>query len=81
MLPTGDYLFNHFQLNKQAIRCSPQKKSLFFSVKKDVSCFFPHLFQEEKDGEPPKDSLDDLFPNDEEEHAQGSKWTTSQHSY
>uniref|UniRef100_A0A8C1L8L4 Kinesin light chain n=1 Tax=Cyprinus carpio TaxID=7962 RepID=A0A8C1L8L4_CYPCA len=27
---------------------------------------------EEKDGEPPKDSLDDLFPNDEEEHTQGS---------
>uniref|UniRef100_A0A8C1QR83 Kinesin light chain n=1 Tax=Cyprinus carpio TaxID=7962 RepID=A0A8C1QR83_CYPCA len=26
---------------------------------------------EEKDGEPPKDSLDDLFPNDEEEHTQG----------
>ncbi|XP_016371881.1 kinesin light chain 1b [Sinocyclocheilus rhinocerous] len=26
---------------------------------------------EEKDGEPPKDSLDDLFPNDEEEHSQG----------
>uniref|UniRef100_A0A3P8XV08 Kinesin light chain n=1 Tax=Esox lucius TaxID=8010 RepID=A0A3P8XV08_ESOLU len=26
---------------------------------------------EEKDGEPPKDSLDDLFPNDEEEHGQG----------
>uniref|UniRef100_A0A8C1L7V4 Kinesin light chain n=1 Tax=Cyprinus carpio TaxID=7962 RepID=A0A8C1L7V4_CYPCA len=26
----------------------------------------------EKDGEPPKDSLDDLFPNDEEEHTQGS---------
>ncbi|KAG9338059.1 hypothetical protein JZ751_027135, partial [Albula glossodonta] len=29
------------------------------------------LLQEEKDGEPPKDSLDDLFPNDEEEHGQG----------
>uniref|UniRef100_A0AAR2JRI7 Kinesin light chain n=1 Tax=Pygocentrus nattereri TaxID=42514 RepID=A0AAR2JRI7_PYGNA len=28
---------------------------------------------EEKDGEPPKDSLDDLFPNDEEEHAQGTQ--------
>ncbi|MGH0157772.1 UNVERIFIED_CONTAM: hypothetical protein FKN15_058561 [Acipenser sinensis] len=27
--------------------------------------------QEEKEGEPPKDSLDDLFPNDEEEHGQG----------
>ncbi|XP_036836834.1 kinesin light chain 1 isoform X5 [Oncorhynchus mykiss] len=27
--------------------------------------------QEEKDGEPPKDSLDDLFPNDEEEQGQG----------
>ncbi|TDH01062.1 hypothetical protein EPR50_G00176240 [Perca flavescens] len=27
--------------------------------------------QEEKDREPPKDSLDDLFPNDEEEHGQG----------
>uniref|UniRef100_A0AAY4EC45 Kinesin light chain n=1 Tax=Denticeps clupeoides TaxID=299321 RepID=A0AAY4EC45_9TELE len=27
---------------------------------------------EEKDGEPPKDSLDDLFPNDEEDHNQGS---------
>uniref|UniRef100_A0A8C8KBH0 Kinesin light chain n=1 Tax=Oncorhynchus tshawytscha TaxID=74940 RepID=A0A8C8KBH0_ONCTS len=26
---------------------------------------------EEKDGEPPKDSLDDLFPNDEEEQGQG----------
>ncbi|KAA0718371.1 Kinesin light chain 4 [Triplophysa tibetana] len=26
---------------------------------------------EEKDGEAPKDSLDDLFPNDEEENAQG----------
>ncbi|XP_061089138.1 kinesin light chain 1-like isoform X4 [Conger conger] len=26
---------------------------------------------EEKDGEPPKDSLDDLFPNDEEEHGPG----------
>uniref|UniRef100_A0AAY4EC37 Kinesin light chain n=1 Tax=Denticeps clupeoides TaxID=299321 RepID=A0AAY4EC37_9TELE len=26
---------------------------------------------EEKDGEPPKDSLDDLFPNDEEDHNQG----------
>ncbi|RXM32991.1 Kinesin light chain 4 [Acipenser ruthenus] len=26
---------------------------------------------EEKEGEPPKDSLDDLFPNDEEEHGQG----------
>lgn len=29
--------------------------------------------QEEKDRETPKDSLDDLFPNDEEEHGQGSK--------
>uniref|UniRef100_A0A8C7SQY6 Kinesin light chain n=1 Tax=Oncorhynchus mykiss TaxID=8022 RepID=A0A8C7SQY6_ONCMY len=28
---------------------------------------------EEKDGEPPKDTLDDLFPNDEEENSQGSK--------
>lgn len=27
--------------------------------------------QEEKDRETPKDSLDDLFPNDEEEHGQG----------
>ncbi|XP_014009861.1 kinesin light chain 1 isoform X5 [Salmo salar] len=27
--------------------------------------------QEEKDGDPPKDSLDDLFPNDEEEQGQG----------
>ncbi|KAK0141064.1 Kinesin light chain 4 [Merluccius polli] len=27
--------------------------------------------QEEKDGETPKDSLDDLFPNDEEEQGQG----------
>ncbi|MGH0150084.1 UNVERIFIED_CONTAM: hypothetical protein FKN15_039684 [Acipenser sinensis] len=27
---------------------------------------------EEKEGEPPKDSLDDLFPNDEEEHGQGN---------
>ncbi|XP_045556615.1 kinesin light chain 1 isoform X11 [Salmo salar] len=26
---------------------------------------------EEKDGDPPKDSLDDLFPNDEEEQGQG----------
>uniref|UniRef100_A0A673ZY17 Kinesin light chain n=1 Tax=Salmo trutta TaxID=8032 RepID=A0A673ZY17_SALTR len=26
---------------------------------------------EEKDGEPPKDTLDDLFPNDEEENSQG----------
>uniref|UniRef100_A0A3B3QM67 Kinesin light chain n=1 Tax=Paramormyrops kingsleyae TaxID=1676925 RepID=A0A3B3QM67_9TELE len=26
---------------------------------------------EEKDGEPPKDSLDDLFPNEEDEHSQG----------
>ncbi|XP_073775448.1 kinesin light chain 1b isoform X1 [Danio rerio] len=32
---------------------------------------------EEKDGEPPKDSLDDLFPNDEEEHTQGM---TQQHN-
>lgn len=31
--------------------------------------------QEEKDRETPKDSLDDLFPNDEEEHGQGSKNT------
>lgn len=31
------------------------------------------FFQEEKDGEPPKDALDDLFPNDEEENSQGSK--------
>eukprot|EP00066_Takifugu_rubripes_P011977 XP_011601243.1 PREDICTED: kinesin light chain 1-like [Takifugu rubripes] len=29
--------------------------------------------QEEKDCETPKDSLDDLFPNDEEDHGQGSK--------
>uniref|UniRef100_A0A8C5BFB6 Kinesin light chain n=1 Tax=Gadus morhua TaxID=8049 RepID=A0A8C5BFB6_GADMO len=29
--------------------------------------------QEEKDGETPKDNLDDLFPNDEEEQGQGSK--------
>uniref|UniRef100_A0A8C7CZT2 Kinesin light chain n=1 Tax=Oncorhynchus kisutch TaxID=8019 RepID=A0A8C7CZT2_ONCKI len=28
---------------------------------------------EEKDGEPPKDTLDDLFPNDEEDNSQGSK--------
>ncbi|XP_041107893.1 kinesin light chain 1-like isoform X3 [Polyodon spathula] len=28
---------------------------------------------EEKEGEPPKDSLDDLFPNDEEEHSQGKQ--------
>uniref|UniRef100_A0AAY4EC46 Kinesin light chain n=1 Tax=Denticeps clupeoides TaxID=299321 RepID=A0AAY4EC46_9TELE len=28
---------------------------------------------EEKDGEPPKDSLDDLFPNDEEDHNQGTQ--------
>jgi len=33
--------------------------------------------QEEKDRETPKDSLDDLFPNDEEEHGQGSKRTGS----
>ena len=32
-----------------------------------------YLLQEEKDGEPPKDTLDDLFPNDEEENSQGSK--------
>uniref|UniRef100_A0A668AGX1 Kinesin light chain n=1 Tax=Myripristis murdjan TaxID=586833 RepID=A0A668AGX1_9TELE len=34
---------------------------------------FCHMLyqQEEKDGETPKDSLDDLFPNDEEEHGQG----------
>jgi len=28
--------------------------------------------QEDKDRETPKDSLDDLFPNDEEEQGQGS---------
>ncbi|KAJ8250474.1 hypothetical protein COCON_G00223960 [Conger conger] len=28
---------------------------------------------EEKDGEPPKDSLDDLFPNDDDENSQGFK--------
>merc|ERR1719357_435393 len=27
--------------------------------------------QEEKDGEAPKDNLDDLFPNEEEEHSPG----------
>lgn len=35
--------------------------------------------QEEKDRETPKDSLDDLFPNDEEEHGQGSKNNSVQH--
>lgn len=30
--------------------------------------------QEEKDRETPKDNLDDLFPNDEEDQGQGSKW-------
>lgn len=35
-------------------------------------CFMSYQ-QEEKDRETPKDSLDDLFPNDEEEHGQGSK--------
>lgn len=34
--------------------------------------------QEEKDRETPKDSLDDLFPNDEEEHGQGSKNNSTQ---
>lgn len=31
------------------------------------------LQQEEKDREAPKDTLDDLFPNDEEDHGQGSE--------
>uniref|UniRef100_A0A8B9KAW6 Kinesin light chain n=1 Tax=Astyanax mexicanus TaxID=7994 RepID=A0A8B9KAW6_ASTMX len=35
----------------------------------------------EKDGEPPKDSLDDLFPNDEEEHAQGTVAAAQQGGY
>lgn len=37
--------------------------------------------QEEKDRETPKDSLDDLFPNDEEEHGQGSKKKSIQQSF
>lgn len=36
--------------------------------------------QEEKDRETQKDSLDDLFPNDEEEHGQGSKSTIQCHN-
>lgn len=36
--------------------------------------------QEEKDRETPKDSLDDLFPNDEDEHGQGSKKKNIQQS-
>lgn len=43
-------------------------------------CFMFHQ-QEEKDRETPKDSLDDLFPNDEEEHGQGSKKKSIQQSF
>uniref|UniRef100_A0A673CBB6 Kinesin light chain n=1 Tax=Sphaeramia orbicularis TaxID=375764 RepID=A0A673CBB6_9TELE len=37
--------------------------------------------QEEKDRETPKDSLDDLFPNDEEEHGQGTVAAAQQGGY
>ncbi|KAJ8393218.1 hypothetical protein AAFF_G00062900 [Aldrovandia affinis] len=43
-------------------------------VPRDQRRLSPHAsahFKEEKDGDLPKDTLDDLFPNDEEEHGQG----------
>uniref|UniRef100_A0A8C7CZU2 Kinesin light chain n=1 Tax=Oncorhynchus kisutch TaxID=8019 RepID=A0A8C7CZU2_ONCKI len=36
---------------------------------------------EEKDGEPPKDTLDDLFPNDEEDNSQGTVAAAQQGGY
>lgn len=37
----------------------------------------PSLCQEEKEGDSTKDSLDDLFPNEEEEHGPGCKCSAS----
>lgn len=46
---------------------------ILVSVRGSDWMFVSSSQQEEKDRETPKDSLDDLFPNDEEEHGQGSK--------
>uniref|UniRef100_A0A8C1NZZ0 Kinesin light chain n=1 Tax=Cyprinus carpio TaxID=7962 RepID=A0A8C1NZZ0_CYPCA len=77
MMALSNHL-NAVESEKQKLRKSEQSVAQLEEEKKHLE-FMNQLKKydedvspsEEKDGEPPKDSLDDLFPNDEEEHTQG----------
>uniref|UniRef100_A0A8C9TLY8 Kinesin light chain n=1 Tax=Scleropages formosus TaxID=113540 RepID=A0A8C9TLY8_SCLFO len=77
MMALSNHL-NAVESEKQKLRKSEQNVAQLEEEKKHLE-FMNQLKKydedvspsEEKDGEPPKDNLDDLFPNEEEEHGQG----------